>query len=255
MIALGQGGGIALSHGALLVLGAALAQAAFFVVQKPLLARYSAFEVTAYAMWAGTALILPLGAGVPGAVAAAGLEPLLAVALLGVGASAVGFLAWAFALARLPVSTASSALYAVPVVAIAVAFVWLGELPSVASVLGGALALAGVVLATRSAHAERDGARAARRGQRERVAAAGEGAAVRPASEREASACRRRRASDQRATGVLAQARVPVQRTAKRDRRVRAEAERDAGRPAAADRARDLQRAQDRRSGRRRSGR
>jgi drug/metabolite transporter (DMT)-like permease len=185
VIALGQGGGIALSHGALLVLGAALCQAAFFVVQKPLLARYSAFEVTAYAMWSGTVLLLPLGAGVPGAVAAAGLEPLIAVALLAVGASAVGFLAWAFALARLPVSTASSALYAVPVVAIFVAFVWLGELPSAASVVGGGIALAGVVLATRSAHAEGDRARPARRGQRQRVAAGGQGAPVRAVGERE----------------------------------------------------------------------
>lgn len=185
VIALGQGRGIAVSHGALVVLGAAVSQAAFFVVQKPLLARYSAFEVTAYAMWTGTILILPLGAGVPGAMAAAGFEPLAAVALLGVGASAVGFLAWAFALARLPVSTASSALYAVPVVAIGVAFVWLGELPSAASVIGGAIALAGVVLATRSAHAEGDGARAARRGQRQRVAPGGQRAPVRAAGEDE----------------------------------------------------------------------
>ena len=148
VIALGQGGGVTLSGGAVLVLAAAVSQAAFFVVQKPLLARYTAFEVTAYAMWLGTVLLLPFGAGVPGAVADAGLEPLVAVALLGVGASAVGFIAWAFALARLPVSTASSALYSVPVVAILVALVWLGELPSAASVIGGALALAGVALAT-----------------------------------------------------------------------------------------------------------
>src|SRR6201991_1504757 len=171
VIAFGQGGGVALSAGALTVLAAAGAQAAFFVVQKPLLARYSACEVTAYAMWAGTALLLPLGAGVPGAVAHAGLEPLLAVALLGIGASAVGFLAWAFALAKLPVSTASSALYAVPVVAILIALAWLGELPSAASVAGGAIALLGVAIATRSAHADRDRTRAARRGQDERVAA------------------------------------------------------------------------------------
>ena len=148
IIALGQGGGVTLSSGALVVLAAALSQAAFFVLQKPLLARYTAFEVTAYAMWAGTVLLVPFGAGVPDAVAHAGAEPLLAVVLLGVGASAVGFISWAFALARMPVSTASSALYSVPVVAILVALVWLGELPSLASVLGGAVALGGVVLAT-----------------------------------------------------------------------------------------------------------
>jgi drug/metabolite transporter (DMT)-like permease len=182
VIALGQGGGVALSAGAVTVLGAALSQAAFFVVQKPLLARYSAFEVTAYAMWAGTALLLPFGVHVP----TARIEPLIAVALLGVGSSAVGFIAWAYALARLPVSVASSTLYSVPVVAILVALVWLGELPSAASVVGGAIALAGVAVATRSAHAEGDRLGAARRGHGQRVAAAAQVAAGHAAAKAEA---------------------------------------------------------------------
>jgi drug/metabolite transporter (DMT)-like permease len=146
VIALGQGGGLTLSKGALIVLAAAVSQAAFFVIQKPLLARYSAFEVTTYAMWAGTLLILPLGGGVPGAVAHAGREPLIAVAVLALGASAVGFFAWAFASARLPIARLSASLYAVPVVAILVALAWLGELPSAASIAGGAIALTGVAI-------------------------------------------------------------------------------------------------------------
>jgi len=182
VIAFGQGGGIARSAGALTVVGAALSQAALSVVQKPLLARYRAFEVTASAMWAGAALLLPLGAGVPAALGTAGLEPLPAVLLLGIGASAVGFLAWAFALARLPVSTASSALYSVPVAAILVALMWLGELPSVA---GGALALVGVAIATRSAHADRDRARAAGGAEDERVPAGAELLTAHPAGDLE----------------------------------------------------------------------
>ena len=146
VIALGQGGGVTLSEGALVVLAAAVSQAAFFVIQKPLLARYSAFELTAYAMWAGTLLILPLGGGVPRAVTHAGAEPLIAVAVLALGASAVGFFAWAFASSKLPIARLSASLYAVPVVAILVALLWLGELPSVASIAGGAIALAGVAI-------------------------------------------------------------------------------------------------------------
>jgi drug/metabolite transporter (DMT)-like permease len=149
LIAGGQRGGVAFSSGALLVSAAAFSQAAFFVLQKPLLARYSAFELTAYSMWAGTALIAPLGGGLPGAVAHAGAGPLVAVALLGLGASAVGFIAWAYALARLPVSRLSTSLYAVPAVAILVALVWLGELPAPVALAGGALALVGVAIATR----------------------------------------------------------------------------------------------------------
>ena len=122
VIALGQGGGVTLSGGAVLVLAAAASQAAFFVVQKPLLARYTAFEVTAYAMWAGTVLLLPFGVGVPGAV----LDARLGAAGRGRACSASvrrrsGSSPWASALARLPVSTASSALRTpCPVVAILV---------------------------------------------------------------------------------------------------------------------------------------
>ena len=56
---------IAASHGlgfgasALIVLAAAVLQGIFHTAQKPLLARYTGFEVTAYAMWAGTVFILP----------------------------------------------------------------------------------------------------------------------------------------------------------------------------------------------------
>src|SRR5215467_6851592 len=56
---------IAASHGlgfgasALVVLAAAVLQGVFHTAQKPLLARYTGFEVTAYAMWAGTVFILP----------------------------------------------------------------------------------------------------------------------------------------------------------------------------------------------------
>src|ERR1700677_871020 len=56
---------IAVSHGlgfgasALIVLAAAVLQGIFHTAQKPLLARYPSFEVTAYAMWAGTVFVLP----------------------------------------------------------------------------------------------------------------------------------------------------------------------------------------------------
>src|SRR5271170_891969 len=64
-VALGGTAVIAVSHGlgfgasALIVLAAAVLQGIFHTAQKPLLARYTSFEVTAYAMWAGTAFILP----------------------------------------------------------------------------------------------------------------------------------------------------------------------------------------------------
>ncbi|HWT24905.1 MAG TPA: DMT family transporter, partial [Solirubrobacteraceae bacterium] len=144
--------------GAVLVLGAAVAQATFFVAQKPLLRRYGSLELTAWAMALGAVMALPLAPGLPGAVAAAPLESTLAIAFLALGASAVGFAAWAYACARVDVSAAAVTLYAVPVVATAVGWVWLGEAPRPVAVAGGAVALAGVFLVTSSRRAQAEAA-------------------------------------------------------------------------------------------------
>jgi drug/metabolite transporter (DMT)-like permease len=146
IIALGQSDGISLSAGALLVLGAAVSLATFFVVQKPLLSRYSSFEMTTYATIVATVMLLPLAPSVPNATAHASASSLAAVAFLGLGASAAGFFAWAYATARLDVSRAASSLYLVPAVAIFVAWLWLGELPTLTTIIGGAIALSGVLL-------------------------------------------------------------------------------------------------------------
>ena len=61
-------------------------------------ARYDALELTAWAMALGALITLPLAPGLPGAIAHAPLGSSAAVALLALGASAVGFVAWAYAL-------------------------------------------------------------------------------------------------------------------------------------------------------------
>jgi drug/metabolite transporter (DMT)-like permease len=150
LIALAAGGGVRLSGGALLVLGAALVQATFFVSQKALLGRYGSLAVTAWAMGLGAAMALPLAPGLPADVAVAPPAALLAVAFLAFGASALGFLTWAYAVARIDVTAAATALYAVPPVAAIVGWVALGEVPSALTAVGGAIALTGVAITARA---------------------------------------------------------------------------------------------------------
>lgn len=150
LIAVAAGGGVRLSGGALLVLGAAAAQATFFVSQKALLRRYGSLAVTAWAMGLGAAMALPLAPGLASDVTAAPTLALVAVGFLALGASALGFLTWAYAVARIDVTAAASTLYAVPPVAALVGWVTLGEVPAPLTAVGGAIALAGVALTARS---------------------------------------------------------------------------------------------------------
>jgi drug/metabolite transporter (DMT)-like permease len=148
---------IAASHGlgfgasALVVLAAAVLQGVFHTAQKPLLARYTGFEVTAYAMWAGTVFILPwtgsLLRALWGPGAHAGGAAVGSAVFLGVAPSAAGFVLWAYAMARMDVGRVTVSLYLVPAAAIAISLAWLGQVPGPVELIGGVIALAGVMLA------------------------------------------------------------------------------------------------------------
>ena len=100
------------------MLAAAVLQAIFHTAQKPLLARYTGFEVTAYAMWAGTAFILPWTGSLLRTLPQAGAAAIASAVFLGLAPSAAGFVLWAYAMARLDVGRVTLGLYLVPAAAI-----------------------------------------------------------------------------------------------------------------------------------------
>jgi drug/metabolite transporter (DMT)-like permease len=147
VIALGTGStGSGVDMSALLVLGAAVAQSIYFVAQKPYLRRYTAIQFTAYAVWAGTLLLLPFAPALLAQTRVAPPDATLAVVYLGIFPGALGYVVWAYALARMSASAAGSFLYLVPACTVVIAWIWLGELPSVLSALGGAVVLVGVII-------------------------------------------------------------------------------------------------------------
>lgn len=145
-IALGAGNGAGFDARALLVLAAAVAQATYFVAQKPYLRRYTAVQYTTYAIWAGTLLLLLFAPGLPAELQAAPASATAAVIYLGVFPGAIGYVIWAYALARMPASTTGTFLYLVPACALVIAWLWLGELPSTLSIAGGLVVFVGVLI-------------------------------------------------------------------------------------------------------------
>ncbi len=143
VIALGRGDGLQLDRGTLFLLMAALAQAAQFVLQKPLSARHGALPLTACLVWSGTIFLLPF---VPAGIGAVPGDALGAMIYLGLFPAAVAYAAWSHALAHIPVGRATAFLYLAPPLAIAIAMIWPGERPDMSAVFGGAIAVAGVVL-------------------------------------------------------------------------------------------------------------
>ncbi|MFF5471587.1 DMT family transporter [Streptomyces achromogenes] len=133
----------------LVVLAAAVVQGVYHFASKPLLRHYTGLEVATYAMIAGTVFALPLVPATARAVTHAPLDALVAVLFLGLLPSALGFVIWGYAVARLPLAVSTAALYLVPPVALLVSFVWLGEIPHPVELLGGAVVVAGVVLINR----------------------------------------------------------------------------------------------------------
>lgn len=146
LIGLGEGGGFSVAPGTFAILLSAVAVSVYIVVQKRYLAKYGPLAFTTYAVWAGTFFTLVFLPGLPGAVLAAPPAATLAVVYLGLFPTALAYVTYAYALSRLSASRGASFLYLVSPLAFVIAWLWLGEVPTVLSLVGGVVVLAGVVI-------------------------------------------------------------------------------------------------------------
>jgi drug/metabolite transporter (DMT)-like permease len=157
------GRGVAFSgaslRGDLLIVAAAMVWAAYTVGSRPLVQRYGAMPVTAWTLWVGTPVLVILGWPALDGVdlARLGLATWLSIVYAGVLAISLAYLLWNLGIKRL--GNARTAVYSnlVPVVALAAAWLALGERPTPLQLAGAAVILAGLTL-TRSRGPALDGA-------------------------------------------------------------------------------------------------
>lgn len=154
--------------GVLLCLLAAVSSAASAVIQKPVLGRASALQVTTFGCAVGAVACLAFAGQLASQLASAPWAASLSVGYRGVFPTAVAFTTWAYALARTPAGSMGATVYAVPALTVLMSWGILGEVPRFAALAGGALCLTGVAISRRrgrepagrqpAEHAEQPGA-------------------------------------------------------------------------------------------------
>ncbi|SDT78966.1 DMT family transporter [Actinoplanes derwentensis] len=150
MVAVFGGGRLGLDWNALIILFAAFILALYLIWQQPLLSRIPAIEMVFWGCLWGGLLTLPLAPFDLHLTAWQG-RTWLALAALVLVSTALAYVFWARSLAETSVAEGGSLLFAVPLISITLGWLLLDETPAPAAVIGGCIAVAGVMLVSRSA--------------------------------------------------------------------------------------------------------
>ncbi|GAA1997328.1 DMT family transporter [Nakamurella flavida] len=132
-----------------LALVAAVTYAIGVLAQKPVLRRLPALQVTATACLIGAVACLPFLPQLVGDLADAPGSAIAGVVYLGAVPTALAFVTWAYALARMDAGRLGVTTYVVPPITILLSLVLLDEVPPLLALAGGALCLVGVGLSRR----------------------------------------------------------------------------------------------------------
>jgi drug/metabolite transporter (DMT)-like permease len=146
LIAIGHYQRVSSSIGIIYVLVAVLAGAIYAVTCKPLLKSCNPIMLTAYCIWFGTLSLLFYAPALYQEIPTAPLSATLATVYLGIVPAVIGYVSWSYVLQYLPASKASSYLYTMPILATLMGWLFIGEIPTWLSLLGGLIALVGAVL-------------------------------------------------------------------------------------------------------------
>jgi drug/metabolite transporter (DMT)-like permease len=135
--------------GVVLCLVAAVVYSISLVLQKPLVARLPAVQVTWLACTVGAVVCLPFAGQFVDDTRAASATDVWWVIYLGIFPTAIAFTTFAYALRTMSASNLGVTTYLVPPITIVMGWLFLSETPPGMAYVGGALALVGVAVARR----------------------------------------------------------------------------------------------------------
>ena len=135
--------------GDLLILVAVIAWAYYALMGKRLVMKYGAIRVTAYALISGSLLYFPFGLWTASRIdySAIPVSAWLTVAYVALGVSVGAYVLWYWVLKYMEASRIAVFHNVQPLIAVAVAYVWLNEPLGLSFIVGGVIILAGMVIA------------------------------------------------------------------------------------------------------------
>ncbi|MGZ4438247.1 MAG: DMT family transporter, partial [Nocardioidaceae bacterium] len=135
--------------GVLLCLVSAAAYAVSLILQKPLVGRLSALQVTWAACTVGALACLPFAGQLRDDLASASTADVGWVVYLGLFPTAIAFTTYAYALSQMSAGNLAVTTYLVPPITVLMGWLVLSETPPAMAYAGGVLCLLGVALARR----------------------------------------------------------------------------------------------------------
>ncbi|MFD0768459.1 DMT family transporter [Bacillus sp. CGMCC 1.60114] len=148
LLSLGNSGDFSFQKSALFILVASIAESLYFVLQKPYLKKYGFLPLACYTTWGGTLLMLIFLPGLWHSVAKAPQEATWSAVYLGIFPTVLPYILLGFLITHRGASESTSSLYLTPLLSFVIAWVWLGETPTLMTIIGGIIILMGVMLTT-----------------------------------------------------------------------------------------------------------
>jgi drug/metabolite transporter (DMT)-like permease len=145
-ISVGAEGKFSLNSGTYWVLLASISESIYFLLQERYIKKYGFVSVTIYTIWSAAICMLLFSPGLKDELLHASASSLASCIYLGIFPTVIAYLALAYITDHTGASEAAITLYLTPAAAFVVAWLWLGEKPSLITIFGGFITLAGVTI-------------------------------------------------------------------------------------------------------------
>lgn len=133
--------------GILWMLGSAICISVYNILQRHLNKRHSALQATSYSIFAGTLLLLVNLPHAATQLAAAPLRQWMVILFLGIFPGGIAYLWWSQALSTAQkTSDVTNFMFVTPFLATLLGFLIIGEIPSLSTIVGGVIILAGLFM-------------------------------------------------------------------------------------------------------------